>query len=199
MPIARDEHDGAGHRHRHGGDALRRVEQPRVGGGVARAEGVGAGRGEQAVDLAPGEEHHAGQNDERDRVLAEGVQRQDADCFDRERDEHGLLAADLVGYPAEEGPREAVQHPVDRQGEGQRGQHQSHDVDRHVADLEVLGDGCELRDGHQTAGSDHHEHQIHHPEHGLADDFHRPVIARALADLTRGFRRLAGFRRFQEL
>jgi len=153
---------------------------------------------EQAVDLAPGEEHQAGEHDEGDRVLAEVVQRQDADGFEREGDEHGLLAADLVGHPAEEGTRQPVEHPVDRQGECQCRQHQAHDVDRHVADLEVLGDRGQLRGSHQAAGRHHHEHDVHDPEHGFAQHFGRAVVALGLLHVDRGDGHLLGLRRARQ-
>ncbi len=43
------------------------------------------------------------------------------------------LAADVVGHPAEERSREAVQHAVDRQREAERRQRQAEDADRDVA------------------------------------------------------------------
>ena len=76
-----------------------------------------------------------------------------------EGDEHRVLAADVVRDPAEERPAHAVEHPVDRQGEGQRRQRQAEDRDRHAGDLEVVGDRRELRDRHQAAGADHDEHR----------------------------------------
>ena len=55
-----------------------------------------------------------------------------------------------------------------RQREGERRQREAEDADRDVGDLEVLGDRRELRDRHQAAGSDQHEHHVHDPEHRAA-------------------------------
>jgi len=42
------------------------------------AEGVGAGRGKQRVDLAPGKEHQSGQHHEPHRIVGEHIERPDA-------------------------------------------------------------------------------------------------------------------------
>ena len=53
-------------------------------------------------------------------IVAEGAQRPDPHRFQAEGDEHRVFAADVVGDPAEEWPRQPVQHSVDRQRKGQR-------------------------------------------------------------------------------
>ena len=108
------------HRHQQRRGALRRVEQAGIGGRELGAEGVGAGRREQGVDLTPGEEHEARQQHEPDRIVAQHVEPPDADAFHAEGDEHGVLAADHVGDPAEEGTGQAVEDAIDGGCEGHR-------------------------------------------------------------------------------
>ena len=76
-----------------------------------------------------------------------------------ERDEHGVLAPDVVGHPAEERPAEAVEDAVERDREGQCRHLEAEQAHRHVGDLEVVRDRRDLRRRHQAAGGDHHEHQ----------------------------------------
>ena len=144
---------------------LRRVEQARIGGRVLVPERVGAGRREQRVDLAPGEEHEAGQQHEGHRDVGEHAECEDAEAFDQEGDDHRVLAADMVGDPSEEWPGHAVQDTVDGQREGQGRQGQAHQRHRHAGDVEVLGDGRERGRRHQAAAGHHDEHEVEHPEH----------------------------------
>ena len=48
-------------------------------------------------------------------------------------------------------------------------------------DLVVLGNRRELRDRHQTAGANHHEHDIHDPERRRLEHLGRAVVAPASA------------------
>ncbi|MNM98068.1 hypothetical protein D3C81_1105890 [compost metagenome] len=164
MPAARGGGDHAGERHQQRSRALGGVQQARVGRGKLRPEGVAAGGREQAVDLTPGKEHHACQYHEGNRMVAVLRQQQDADGLDAEGKEHGAFTADMIGDPAEERARQAVEHAVDGQCEGQRGQGQAKDRDRRLMQAEVLGDRTELGGGHQAAGGHHHEHRVHDPE-----------------------------------
>src|SRR5260221_2519957 len=100
-------------RHQQRARSLGGVEQPGIDSGELAAEDVGAGRGEEAVDLAPGEEDKTAEDDEILRVLAEHAEHPDADRFDREGDEHRILAADIVRDPAKEWPRYPIQDSVD--------------------------------------------------------------------------------------
>ncbi len=179
--------------------ALGRVQHAVVRGRELLAVHVGAGRREQRIDLAPGEEHHARQDHEHQRVMGKLQQCVDADAFQHEGDEHRVLAADIVGNPAEERPREAVEHAVDRERERQRGQGEPEDRDRHVVDLEVLGDRGELRGRHQAAGSDHHEHHVHDPERRRLQHLgRRKVTPRLLHTRRCRRRRIAAHGRTQE-
>src|ERR1700741_618665 len=90
----------------------------------------------------------------------------DADAFDQECDKHCVLATDMVRNPAEEWTANPIDRPVDRQGETECRKGQSQDGDWYVCDLVVAGNGRKLCDGHQSAGAYHHEHRVHHPEHG---------------------------------
>ena len=72
------------------------VEKSRVGCCELRAERVRAGRREETVDLTPGEEHEAAEEDEPHRIAAPEVEQIDADALHAERDKHRVFAADLV-------------------------------------------------------------------------------------------------------
>ena len=82
----------------------------------------------------------------------------------------------MVRYPAEERPTDAVEHSIDRQGEGERRQGEPQDRDWHARNFVVVGDGRKLGDRHQTAGTDHHEHRVHNPEHRRLQDFGWAVV-----------------------
>ena len=101
-------------------------------------------------------------------------------AFERERDEHRVLAADAIGHPAEERACHAVEHAIDRQREGERRQREAEKADRHVGDLEILRDRRELRRGHQSARRHQHEHHVHHPERRRAHHLQR-ACDRAMA------------------
>src|SRR6266436_6374366 len=101
-------------RHQQGRGAFGRVEQAGVRGREFRAEGVGAGRWEQRIDLTPGEEYQPGEYHEPYRIVAEHIKRPDADTLDAESDEHRVLAADLIGDPAEERAGQAVENAIVR-------------------------------------------------------------------------------------
>ena len=70
----------------------------------------------------------------------------------------------------------AVEDPVERNRKGQRGHLEAEQADRFVGDLEVMSDRRNLRRGHQAAGGDHHEHQIHHPEDRAAKHLWRGIV-----------------------
>ena len=85
----------------------------------------------------------------------EHVQREDADAFEEEGDEHRVLAADMVRHPAEERPRQTVQDAVERGGEGQRRHGQADSSVTGIAvDLQVLRDRRQVGGDDQTAGAD---------------------------------------------
>src|SRR5438270_3403644 len=79
VPIARHRGQHARQGDKQRSRALGGVEQACIRRGVLGAEGIGAGRGEQAVDLAPGEKDKPGKDDEQNGIAAVFVQRQDAD------------------------------------------------------------------------------------------------------------------------
>ncbi len=84
------------------GRSLGRVQHAVVGGRVFGAEGIARGRREQAVDLAEHAEINRGGQHEHDRDVTVSRQRQQHQGRRPECDEHGVLAADLVGDPSEE-------------------------------------------------------------------------------------------------
>src|SRR5207249_455625 len=70
-----------------------------------------------------------------------------------ESDEHGRLAADIIGEPAKEGARDPVQNVVNDTGHHERcaGDSEEHNLD--LVEPEIACDGPELRGGHEAAAS----------------------------------------------
>ena len=105
-----------------------RVEQAGIGRGELRAEGVGAGRREQAEDLAPGEEDERRSGSRTcSGVVPSVLERANGDRLEREGERHRILAADVVGDPAEERPRQPVQMRSIDERERQRRQREAED------------------------------------------------------------------------
>jgi hypothetical protein len=77
------------------------VEEAQIHGREFRPERVGAGRREQAENLAPGEEDHRRKNHEGPRRRAQRSEQPISDAPQAECDGHGVFAADIVGDPAE--------------------------------------------------------------------------------------------------
>jgi hypothetical protein len=113
--------------------------------------------------------------------VAEALSAQMPTPSSAEGDEHRVLAADMSDTQPKNGRVRPVQDAVDRQREGQRRQRHADQADRHVVDLEVLGDRRELRGRHQAAGADHHEHHVHHPEDRRAEHLGRACSRAASA------------------
>src|SRR5712691_13542710 len=76
-PAARDSLQDVSEGHEQRCRALRRVEEAVVGGRKLAAKEVAARRGEQAVDLSPGEEHQTREHDEQRRDVGKGDEKQD--------------------------------------------------------------------------------------------------------------------------
>src|SRR3989475_4263275 len=108
-PAARDSLQDVSEGHEQRCRALRRVEEAVVGGRKLAAKEVAARRGEQAVDLSPGEEHQTREHDEQRRDVGKGDEKQDPHSLEPEGNEHRVLAADMIGDPAKEWACEAVQ------------------------------------------------------------------------------------------
>src|SRR5439155_24643956 len=116
-----------------------------------------------------------------------------------ESDEHGRLASDIVGHPAEEGPSDSVQDIIDnaRHHECRSGDAEKYDL--HLVEPEIARNGAELRGRHQAAGSNHREHQIKRPEQWGLQHLSRRKVTRRLANLWLLWGRdLSGLRRFQQ-
>src|SRR5438874_384868 len=92
---------------------LRHVEETVIGRGKLRPERIGQRRWEQRKDLAPAEEHDCRQHDEDQRVIAKGDHDRDRRSLHQKSDGHRVLAADLVGQPAEKRPCQAVGDAID--------------------------------------------------------------------------------------
>ena len=108
-------------RHEKGRGAFGRIEKAQVRGRVFRAEGVGAGGGKEAEDLAPGQKDEAGEDHEGPWRRPRRSEQPIADPAQAERDRHCVLATDMVGNPAEQRPRRPVGDVVDEQRDSQRG------------------------------------------------------------------------------
>ncbi len=173
VPVARDVREG----HQQRRHALGGVKEAGVRRCVGRAVGVGAGRGKETVDLAPGEEDQARQQHEQDRIGAEAAQQQDADSFQREGQEHRVLAADPVGDPAAHRAGEPVQHAVEGERKGECRQHQASMETGTSATCRsrAIGASCAVR--HEATRGHQHEHPVHHPEDRRPEHAHRVVVA----------------------
>jgi hypothetical protein len=95
------------------------------------------------------------------RALDELQQRNDRERLQPEDDEHGVVAADMVGDPSPEGPGQAVQDPIQLDGEDQGGHAEGHD---RLVHLIKGSNGLQLgRDRQAGEGYERH-HEIDGPE-----------------------------------
>jgi hypothetical protein len=85
MPTPGPRRQNARQRHQQRCRPFGGIQHAVVRGGELPAINIGAGRREQRVDLAPGEEHDTGQDHEQHRIVGEVEQRIDADAFREER------------------------------------------------------------------------------------------------------------------
>ena len=99
------------------------------------------------------------------------------DRLEREGDEHRVLAADVIRDPAEERTCEPVQHAVDRQREGQRGQRHAEDAHRHVGHLESLAIGASCAVAIKPPAATITNISVHDPEHRRPDISSGRVVA----------------------
>jgi hypothetical protein len=119
VPISCRHRQDVGQGHQQCSRALGGIEQSGVGGGIGWPKGIATGCRKEAIDFSPGKEHQAGEKYEKHRILPEAVEREDADGFHREGNEHGVFTADEIRDPAEKRSREAVQDAIKREREGQ--------------------------------------------------------------------------------
>src|SRR5207302_7862400 len=103
-------------------DTLGDVQQA----GISRCETppirVAADRREEAIDLAVREEDERREQHEPHRICAEAAEQEDRRALECERDEHRLLATELIGHPTEERPTDPIQDAIHRQSKRQREQ-----------------------------------------------------------------------------
>ena len=104
------------------------------------AERIAACGGEQAVDLAEHAEIDRRGEHEDHRNMTVDRQHQQHRGRRGEGDEHGVLASDVVGDEAEEGPAEPVKDAVERDRKGQSRHLEAEHADGFIRDLEVNRD-----------------------------------------------------------
>ena len=199
MPVAAVVLQHAGERHDPSRRAFRRVEQPGIGRGVFRAVGVGTGRREQTEDFAPGKEHEPCHEDEHVGRMSQLAEAPIGEPSEREHDRHRVLAADEVGDPAEERPRQTVEDVVDHQRRAQHGRGYEQDVHFLVCEAEVLGDRRDLRGRHEARRRHHDEHDVEQPEDRRLQHFNRGVIPQRLHQPRCRLRRFTLLRGAQQL
>ena len=113
---------------------------------------------------------------EAERSVAELHQAQDRDALTREYQQHGVLAAKLVGDPAGQRPGETIAQVVQHQDQGQQRHGRAENVHRQRRNAVVLGDRCDLRSGHEAAGGDQHEADVEQPEYRRLQHLLRRVV-----------------------
>src|SRR5579883_562499 len=103
MPATRVVLEQARRGNQEGGGPFRGIEEPGIGRGELGTVTIGAGRGEQAVDLTPGEIDKARCYDKRPRRVTDRAEPPIGGCTHGEHDRHRVLTPDLVRDPAEGG------------------------------------------------------------------------------------------------
>src|SRR5262245_13214383 len=84
-------------------------------------EDVADGRREERINIAPGEKHQSGERDEPDGVVHKYCERRNGHSFKNEHHSHRVVATEMIGDPAKEGARRAVQRLIEQHCQGQNG------------------------------------------------------------------------------
>src|SRR3984893_17844536 len=108
LPAADRHLQHIGERHKERCRAFGGVEKTIVSRSECASVDIGARCRKQTIDLTPRKEHDAREEDEQERVVCIEIQKPDADALCKKRDEHRVLAADIVRHPTEERATEAV-------------------------------------------------------------------------------------------
>ncbi len=196
MPVAGIRLQDVRQRDDEGRQALGGIEQAGIGGRVFRTEHVGAGRGEEAENLAPGKEDQRRADHEGPWRGARDSEQPVGHAARGKGDRHGVFAPDLVRHPAEERPRAAVGEIVDHAGDDQRA---CPEQDHRLRDAVVLGDQCDLRRHHQSARGHQDEHDVEQPEHRRCKHLTRRARRPRLQNLDGGSgRNLTRYRRTKD-